>query len=98
MNNGNADKTLLIKKGQVFTLTLPSGSDDGYRFDSTQYNRVILGLQKRTTTSPAPGSLPGAAGARIWQFMVAVPQGLQHRTSGSDQSSGLFSTSITVAE
>jgi predicted secreted protein len=70
LTDDSADKTLTIKKGQIFTLTLPRQTDGGYRFDSIQYTPSIVTLQKHTAKPPPPGSPAGRAGTGTWQFIA----------------------------
>lgn len=66
--------TLTIKKGQLFTLTLPDHIDGGYRFDTIQYDAAIITLQKHAEDPPAPNSPPGRAGTGTWVF-IALKKG-----------------------
>ena len=70
LTDNDAGKTLTIKKGQLFTLTLPDHVDGGYRFDTIQFNPVIITLQKHMGNPPPPNSPPGRSGTDTWQFIA----------------------------
>ena len=70
LTENDAGKTLAIKKDMLFTLTLPDHVDGGYRFDSIQYNRAVVSLQKHTNNPPSSNSAPGRSGTGTWQFIT----------------------------
>jgi predicted secreted protein len=74
LTDADAGKQLVVKKGQIFMLTLPDHVDGGYRFDTIQYNAAIVTLQKHSENPPQPNSPPGRSGTGTWHF-IAVNKG-----------------------
>ena len=81
LTENDTGKSLAIKKGQVFTLTLPDHVDGGYRFDTIRmHNHArLITLQKHSGSTPLPNSAPGHPGTGTWKFM-AIKKGTTNIT------------------
>jgi len=76
-------KTLTISKGREFTLTLPTRTDGGYRFDKEQYDNTILRLEKHIEKAPPANSALGSPGELMWQFIALKNGGTSLKITAS---------------
>ena len=66
----DSGKTLVLKKGDFFTLTLRDRVDGGFHFNKGQFDPRILRLDRRYQGPPNPDSRPGRPGTATWEFSV----------------------------
>jgi predicted secreted protein len=74
LTGDDSGKTLIIKLGESFVLTLPDRVDGGFRYNKEQYDSTVLRLDKHYQGAPTPDARPGRPGSATWEF-IAVKKG-----------------------
>jgi len=96
------DKTITVKKGDTFTITVDSNPTTGYEWQVvTTPDGKAVKLEKSTYEAPAK-QIPGAGGKQVWTFKAVSPGTATFSAKYSrsweqnDPSAKVMTTKITV--